>query len=169
MPEDNDKPDLRVVNGGKTDAAKIPKELVQYMQIVAQQCAGLLVNMYPEVAATNPKRIENAANAAARDIQALQTMMAVFTPEGRDKYAKMRFALDRPSPIHGVPAGDPISFEPPIDLGQCTTVDDSIKCMTTLAFLLSDGARALAYFHGYRLKFGLYERAPAQPEPPKTA
>jgi hypothetical protein len=156
-----DKPDLRAIRGGKpTKTSDIPKELQKYMEIVAQQCMMFLSTCYPEVAATDPERIRNAALAAARDIHALQPMMAVFTPEGRRRFVKMRFALTRPSPIHGAPDPVGIGFEPPVDLSLCTETDQTMQCLTTHAYLLSDVARALLYFHGYQLTFGLYERAP---------
>lgn len=169
MADNDDKPDLRVVNGGRKSSTAIPPEMQQYMNMVAEQCAQFLASCYPEVAATDSKRIIASARAAARDIHALQPMMEIFTPAGRERFSKLRFGIERPSPIVGAAPTQPIGFEPPADIGKCTSMDDALKCATTCAFLLSDAGRALLYFHGYRLRFGLYENAAKPDLPPSSA
>lgn len=129
-------------------------DLVTIMKIVAQSIMVTLATWYPDVAKTNHKRILEAAQAAAMDLQQYGKIRdLVSDPQGRRKLGLelLRAGIINPKPESLFIVGAPARVE------QCATPQEVFTLLTLLALLYDDALRALLYFHGYRINWKLYD------------
>lgn len=134
------------------EAPLIDDQMKAVMKVVMEQVAHFLASLYPDVQKTNPARIIDAAQGAAADVPRFQPLLnAIMDPKSTHV---LRFELHRVGIINPKPE-KLVEFDSPGRIENCLSGNQVLTTTTLLSLLLNDAVRALLYFHGYRLNWGL--------------
>jgi hypothetical protein len=138
----------------------IPAELQAHAKAISQQCLMGLQVLYPIEVAADKTRAVTAASMAATDMFQICGPMFEAMTKKKHEYEDASLTIVKPSSLVGG-EDEQCGHYAHLDIGQAETLDDVLKATALHALLSSPTTRAILYWHGYRISFGLREKTDA--------